>query len=192
MKRGALIVLLVFNYQCKPANSKLLLSSFEPFGSRDINISQKLVEDLADSENFTQVTLPVSFEESWTKLNKTLDSTKPSVVILLGEHKYSSIRVDISAQNYYRDTYSEGKIDLHGPDFLPSPIAEDLPDIQGLNFNEDAGRYVCNYVYYKSLQKNFNTVFLHVPELTDTEYRNKKQFLLSILQQVIQHTAKFQ
>lgn len=190
MKRSAVIVLLVFNYHCTPSKTDLLISSFEPFGKRDINISQKLAEDLSEPDALTHITLPVTFEGSWDKLSNILTSAKPSVVILLGEHKHSTIRVDISAQNYYRDAYNEGKIDLNGPDFLPSPIAEDLPSIPGLNFNEDAGRYICNYVYYKALQNHANAVFIHVPELTDTEYRSKKQSLLSILHQVIQHTSK--
>lgn len=168
----------------------ILLIGFEPFGKRNINISDKLIQDLKKEKNFDSLILPVSFNKVEEILNKKLESSTYNVILMLGEHKSSSIRVDIAAQNYYKDTFDEGSIDLSGPYLLFSPFAENLLEIHGLNFSSNAGKYVCNYVYYKALKKKTLALFVHVPNFTLSEYMQQKHHLISTLHQILTYTSK--
>ena len=45
--------------------------------------------------------------------------------------------------------------------------------------NDKPTNYLCNYAYYKVLQKNKNTIFIHVPKLKNIKYLDKLINLIS-------------
>jgi pyrrolidone-carboxylate peptidase len=183
------IILLLF-LQPFHKSPKILLVGFQPFGKRNINISEKLVNDLKKEKNFDSLILPVSFDEAANIFNKKLMDSNYDLILMLGEHKNSFIRIDIAAQNYYEDIFEKGTINPNGSYFLFSPFAKNLPKINGLNYSNNAGKYVCNYIYYISLQKNLKALFIHVPELTLEQYTKEKSSLLSTLLYIIQYISK--
>eukprot|EP01018_Ginkgo_biloba_P009618 Gb_25627 [translate_table: standard] len=52
--------------------------------------------------------------------------------------------------------------------------------------SDDAGRFVCNYVYYHSLQyaglRGFKSLFVHVPLFTKIDEETQMQFITSLLE----------
>lgn len=55
------------------------------------------------------------------------------------------------------------------------------------NVSDDPGRFLCNYVYYRSLEKIPTSVFIHVPPVEVIELDSQVQFVLSFLEIVTSH-----
>ncbi len=57
-----------------------------------------------------------------------------------------------------------------------------------VTISNDAGRFVCNYVYYHSLrfaeQKGHKTLFVHVPLFSRIEEETQMQFVASLLEAI--------
>ena len=54
--------------------------------------------------------------------------------------------------------------------------------------SDDAGRFVCNYVYYHSLrfaeQKGHKSLFVHVPLFSKIDEETQMQFAVSLLEAI--------
>ena len=68
-------------------------------------------------------------------------------------------------------------------------IAKDLAD-EGFNctVSDDPGRFVCNYVYYRSLQKQKNSVFIHVPHLTVIDFDTQLECVKKAVKRIYLYT----
>ena len=164
-----------------------------PFGGRELNPTALLIKALQDNEipyphNFLvdQILLPVTFRDSFFLLQEKINKMNPDVVICLGQAAgrgeinlesvaVNSINADIP-DNEGLKPENEMINHLGIPSYLTS-----LP-IQGIEgalkdagipvkISNCAGKYVCNYLFYRLMETNQDTLrlcgFIHVPILPE-------------------------
>lgn len=167
---------------------RVLISGFEAFGGRDINPTALIVEALEQKQipypttiKVDQVLLPVTFEMAFEVLQRKIDSYNPDVVISFGMARREAIELETVAINYIDAKIQDNsgikpQNQLISPDGPPSFIAT-LP-VQGIEgalknaglpvkISNDAGSFVCNYLFYRLMETNQETFrlcgFIHVP-----------------------------
>ncbi|XP_076954999.1 uncharacterized protein LOC143629673 [Bidens hawaiensis] len=83
---------------------------------------------------------------------------------------------------------SDGGISKARKTFLPvDEITKSLADMgYDVVTSDDAGRFVCNYVYYHSLrfavQNGIKSLFVHVPDFETIDKNTQMQFVASLLE----------
>ena len=181
MKYFLVILSLVIRFDFK--SSPFLLVGFEPFNERDINISQLLISELTGAE-YTKLILPVSFTDSWRVLKK--ESVGFSKILILGEYKQLYPRIELAANNEFRDKNTVAEINSSMPFSLHTRFSFKL----SVEANDSgAGKFVCNYVYFQSLSHNMPVVFIHVPSYSREEFQKNKEALKTLVNEVI-HVMK--
>lgn len=172
---------------------RVLISGFEAFGGRDINPTALLIEALQNNEisfpvkmMVDQILLPVTFEDSFDVLNEKIRVFNPDIIIAFGQAaKRSAIELETVALNKIDADITDNS-GVQPKDQLISELGEEsylstLP-IQGIeaalknaglpvNFSNSAGSYVCNYLFYRLMETNQDTLrlcgFIHVPLLPE-------------------------
>ncbi|WP_413574761.1 hypothetical protein ACLVWU_11070 [Bdellovibrio sp. HCB290] len=199
----------------------VLVTGFEPFGDQAINPSEKLA--LALAQNLPQVTsliLPVEFELAFTELEKFWDTGDFKAVILLGQaggrshiclERYAHNWMENKKPDHRNPAIPARSISASAPAALMTPLAvEELRDtLNDIHQNPkqeqapvsvtlSAGSYVCNYVYFRALEKikNIPVLFVHLPyfpeQTSATAPAPSMDFnsQLAILSSLIQQLAK--
>ncbi len=148
---------------------KVLITAFEPFNGRSENTSLKVMKKIENSYDY--LVLPVEYETSFNILKQHID--KYDLIILTGEAiKREEINIEKLAINYnYSNIY-----DNANKKYLGKIIYEDKPkayftkiNIENLGYkiSTNCGSYVCNDLYYRTLDyiedKNIQCVFIHFP-----------------------------
>jgi pyroglutamyl-peptidase len=164
---------------------KILITAFGPFEGFEVNPSQLLIEDLIKRKlnsklniDFTYQSLPVSFtyvENYIENLSKDFD-----LIIHIGvATNEKEIRLELCGQNLKSGTdidnktfhkeyiYPEEKtIYTSFPVNIINDIIENNKDT--VKISKDAGEYLCNFIYYKSLYKFNDTIpviFIHLADI---------------------------
>jgi len=165
---------------------KLLLTGFEPFGNNPYNPTQNYIstfnKDKIKNWQVELVILPVSYVKVHHFFNEL---KKFDLRIHLG---LASKNKKITIEKFAKNFCSSSEKDNDGVDKLNSIIqtgeskeivkeslfCEELAKLSNLNINLslDAGGYVCNYTFYKSLSIDKNAYFIHLPsnEKTSKDY----------------------
>jgi pyroglutamyl-peptidase len=158
---------------------KVLITGFMPFGKNKVNPSEEAVNIIVKKKDYLGIILPVDYIKALEILTKAYSDYRPDIIISLGlaaeRHKIS---VEINAYNQISSTLKDEsnyipankeivkdgawklttKLNIaalklafdHG--FIPSDVSH------------DAGRFLCNYIYYQSLILTHNSaVFIHLP-----------------------------
>jgi pyroglutamyl-peptidase len=172
---------------------RVLVSGFTPFGGRSVNPTSILIGALERGEisypgelEVEGMILPVTFEDSYVVLRKKIELYNPDVVIAFGQAAgRSSIELESIAVNLIDAEISDNKnvrpiqqkITPHGPETYLSTLP--LGGIEGalkesgvpVSISSSAGTYVCNYLFYKLMEENQETLrlcgFIHVPLLPE-------------------------
>lgn len=170
---------------------RVLISGFEAFGGNKVNPTALLVDALQNHDieippelSVDQVLLPVTFEDSFRVLQDKINSFNPDMVISFGlAAKRENIELESLAVNKIHAEIQDnaGKapqndvINAEGPDsFLSTlPIQGIAGALQEAGFpvkvSNDAGNFVCNYLFYRLMETNQDTErlcgFIHVPDL---------------------------
>ena len=158
---------------------RILVSGFEPWERHLVNTSWLAVEALEGATilgaRVKAISLPVDWESAPRLLREASDAFRPDAIVTFGMvTKGPSLwRVELVA----RDRGGAKGIPEGAPpgEILPSglPVAR----IQGrlleagldVQFSEDAGTFVCNHLFYKSMEMAHSgelpaaTGFIHVP-----------------------------
>ncbi len=163
-------------------NMQILVTAFEPFGTNDTNISQKVLD--AIQADVAKLLLPVCFRRAPEVLNEAINQFQPDVIISMGQTvEGDKIRLERLAINMMDS--AKGDNDGYIPDeelicpeaplalktTLPvKPLCADcinagLPTI----VSNSAGLYVCNRIYFEALQHTPNSLFVHIPKNMDLE-----------------------
>lgn len=172
---------------------RILVSGFTPFGGRDVNPTALLVEALANKEikypdelHVETVVLPVTFENSYLVLKDKINAFNPDVVIALGQAAgrdsieleniaINKIHAEIKDNNGQQPT--ELPINFSGPENYLSTLP--IQGIEGalklaevpVKISNSAGTFVCNYLFYRLMEDNQETLrlcgFIHVPLLPE-------------------------
>ena len=102
--------------------------------------------------------------------------------------------LEIRGKNYIYDRIVNKKINENKPEFYFSktPIKYIIKAIQGFNnseckFSNDAGEYLCNYIYFTTLnkcfdEKNMCSFFLHVPLLNNYSMEKQEKFFRNFIE----------
>ena len=172
---------------------RILISGFEPFGGHEINPTALLVESLARNEipypeslKVEHVLLPVTFEESFLRLQQKIETFNPDVVMCFGQAAGRSaielesiavneIHADIKDNNG-QQPQKQAINDQGEPTYLSTlPLGgmEGALKEAGLpvKISKSAGSFVCNYLFYRLMESNQDTErlcgFIHVPLLPE-------------------------
>lgn len=176
---------------------KVILTGFGPFGEVKENPTQKLIELLKNemqNELYQFFILPVSYEYCSEWSSKNIDSNT-SLVVHFGVAANSKlIRIERTAKN---QTGSSNDIDgISGQGYISELETETIQtglDVSGLvdsmcasglecELSDDAGDYLCNYIFFKSLQvKSDQVLFVHVPNEKELPLSKLKEFTLKLL-----------
>lgn len=158
----------------------LLITGFQPFLNYSINPTEKIVKllDLIDMTVHKAV-LPVDFKISGVVYEEILSEHQPKLILNLGLNaKAVSLNLETIAINVAKDFLKAPEtIDNATETALKTSIdtfqlAEDLR-ATGIpaRASNHAGDYLCNYIFYKSLQYAQNTggqaLFIHMPYTAD-------------------------
>ncbi|XP_044745545.1 pyroglutamyl-peptidase 1 [Coccinella septempunctata] len=176
-------------------NPVILVTGFGPFGVHLVNASWEAVKLLPDEfhgHRIVKKEIPVCYKDVDEKIPNMWMSMQPKLVIHVGvssEARKITIEKTANRNGYekldcFGKKHSTGNVcprDL-GDDFINTSI--NVPEIcEILNSHdstikycssENAGRYLCEYIYYTSLRLDRNRcIFIHVPPL-DSPYTAKE------------------
>lgn len=154
-----------------------IITGFDPFGGKEINPSQSIVEALPDSIKLndeseiklTKLVLPTCCTDSWEQLEKILDrkkGAKSTILLMVGYAEGASCasleRVALNLRDYriednFGHKHPAGNIVSGQPNALFNEM--DLDSISALlnskgwltEVSNHAGTFVCNEIYFKSL-----------------------------------------
>ncbi len=180
---------------------KILLTAFEAFNNDSINPSEEILKEIID-DNIIKKLLPVSYKRSKQELIDTIKKEKIDFILSLG---YAASRKEISieakAQNEMQAIICDNdgikkegdKIKEAGPDYLYTNVnikelLNYMPKQQAYESN-DAGKFICNLVYYLSLDEmDGNALFVHIPPL-DIMCKDGKDlnFLVNAIKDIINY-----
>ncbi len=164
--------------------TRVLVTAFEPFGGESINPSREIVRHLVDVgppdgiELFTAV-LPVDRERYRAAIDAALAQAQAELVVCLGQATgRPQVDIESTAHNGldFNGACDNGghaataeSLEHEGPSARRSPLPVDalVSDLAGqghaVGRSDDAGRHLCNAVYYEVLGRGCRALFVHVP-----------------------------
>ena len=167
--------------------SNVVITYFEPFGGRTTNASKEVVSLL---NGYKIKELPVSWIKVATYLDEILNG-EPDYLFLIGEAgSYKSITVEKTAHNVCFGKDNEGvnkdNEEIINGDKESKTTLLDLSNFPYL-ISDNAGKYLCNYVYYLALSKakHCKVLFVHLPYIEIegcNSLDNLKKDLLNIIE----------
>lgn len=163
----------------------ILVTGFGPFGQHARNVSSEAIARLdgTELEGFVLrcATLPVQFERAVAALEELIEAERPAAVISFGISEDPFFRLELCAKNerHYTLPDADGQLVQDGvvEDGAPAMVFSTLPvaaikqalDEAGLRaeLSEDAGRYLCNAIFYWNARHVASAGFIHVPPALD-------------------------
>jgi pyroglutamyl-peptidase len=170
---------------------RTLVTGFGAFGSVLDNPSAKLARESGRPFKVLEVAY-----EAADEFISSLDNTAFDRLLLMGvANSRDKFSVELFARNWrgksadVRGVRAEGRIDEDAPLLLESELwnPENTSKIvvsdSHIRISMDAGDYLCNYVYYRAMQKiPINKVgFLHVPPESKMPLETQMESLQGIL-----------
>jgi pyroglutamyl-peptidase len=177
---------------------KILVTGFGPFGHNTSNPSSSSLETLGCGDD--NIIICTNIEVSCKAVDNYLSSIDASNMrIHLGLNE--------DAKKFYIEQFAYNQKNFPIPDMDGLRPAGETIDVNGPNkqetsidihallshlvkmdfqveISDDPGRYVCNYMYYKSLNKKRNAIFVHVPPYEVIDKSIQKQFITSLIDYV--------
>jgi pyroglutamyl-peptidase len=169
---------------------RVLVTGFLPFGEHAVNPSARLAESCGKPFEI----LEVSFAAVDDFLLRLASAQLPPDVLLMLGLRGGGIGIDVEriARNHVGtspdmrgETRGPGPINPGGPDVLPTRLFHGLSLPQRFAPSDDAGCYLCNYVYYQALRRLPLAVrvgFVHVPPLDALPLEEQQRELHDLLQ----------
>jgi pyrrolidone-carboxylate peptidase len=169
----------------------VIITGFGPFGDIEENPSSVLAEGLGKQLNCeVHSNIPVSVE-CVEKLHDRIFCANQFIGVHLGVNaKSTSIAIELVAVNEVLDDFENVQvIESDGPRNLRTPFESILRQWVSahphVTISEDAGRYLCNFIYYKSLRAGVRCVFVHVPKLEVLEEDYQLKTLADMVQYLV-------
>lgn len=175
---------------------KFLVTGFEPFLDVISNPTESLVKSLKahDSYQYDLIlkVLPVEYDKSWIELQKVIETVKPDLILSFGvarsrfKIEFERIGINFRSRNVKDnsgDLIGSSTLIESGPDgiFTNLNLDEVIENLKTkgieVGVSNSAGTYVCNSLFYKTLNmcKSENCLigFVHVP----LEYSDLKELI---------------
>lgn len=191
---------------------KILISGFEAFGGQKINPTALLIEALKNNEISTPahfdihpLLLPVTFGESFQKLQEKMQELKPEMIICLGQAggrahielervAINCLDADIPDNSGFQPR--DEKITSHGESayFSTLPLRKFEAALKHaqipVKISNSAGTYVCNYLFYQLMQEVRGTQieagFIHVPYLPEQAKKGEPTMSIEELKRALE------
>jgi pyroglutamyl-peptidase len=151
----------------------ILISGFKPFKDFVTNPSEELVNAI-NIDGVSKIILPVEYKNSFDILKDEIDRLKPQKVFMFGlaqsrekisQEKKARNLNDCSLADNSGVIIQQGLINPNGETTLSTAMT--LQQKENWEISEDAGTYVCNDLYYRTLEyaqkKHFQCLFIHIP-----------------------------
>ena len=159
---------------------KVLISAFKNFNNASNNYSAEVLHYI---HNVDKIILDVVYDKCYEQMNKVHNLGDYDLIISLGEARSrNSLMLEIQAINLASCSIPDNagilikdeKIIINGKDILYTNVdVEKVKDI--IEFSYDAGKYVCNNLYYYLLHYYPNkSIFIHIPNCYDSLYEYQK------------------
>ena len=147
-------------------NNTILITSFSTWKSHHTtNSSDDLLNLLKERElgalNFLR-NLPVEFELAPEHVLDKFNELRPKVLICCGMAEERA-KLNIESRAVLDEQILKTSVDLE----------ELITDLQMTEISHDAGQFVCNTLYYKTLEhlylqdESHHSIFIHVPVITE-------------------------
>lgn len=175
---------------------KILLTYFKPFGSIALNSSEEVAKLLPE---FDSVGLDVSYDNDYNTLLEFIDGKEYDYIVMLGQAaKRSDVCIEIRAVNACNTNLADNfgvlpseAVEAEESEYLYSNINVDALFNDNVIKSEDAGKYLCNYMYYKVLSNiTKNAIFIHLPlfkgQVLDKDAKYELNELVSIVKGTIE------
>lgn len=144
----------------------LLITSFSTWKPHHTSnaaddLLQRFIDEMGDVFHFLRK-IPVDFALAPSRVLEKFDELRPRVLVCCGMAE-DRTRLNIESQAILDDTILRTGIDL----------TQLTADLQMTEISHDAGRFVCNTLYYRALEYlhtqklEHHCLFIHVPVLTD-------------------------
>lgn len=172
-----------------PTEGPVLVTGFGPFHHHVVNASwvavqemQRLgVEHASRPVSLVAREIPVVYDTVSEGIPKLHEEVKPKLCVHVGVSPYKGVKMERIARNHpYLMADVKGKAPSGfrcvqgGPECIQTPfnlerlcakVSKRQSDVE-FGVSTDAGRYLCDFIYYTSLHVNSAPVlFVHVPEL---------------------------
>ncbi|WP_265515496.1 pyroglutamyl-peptidase I [Nitratireductor luteus] len=179
--------------QCEPARPRVLVTGFGPFPGAPVNPTEWLAEALGrqpwPDADLRSAVLAVEYGTVARNAERLGEDFSPDIAIHFG---LSAVAQGFTLERIARNEIRRGRADNAGelaasdrickgeaalPSTLPLTRIEAALKAHGLpvSWSNDAGGYLCNYLFYLSLSPQWPRIapamsgFIHVPSLRDED-----------------------
>ena len=189
----------------------LYLTGYGPFGTIKENPAEKVSTFLFEHKDelktkFTSILYNQIFEVTTGNVDQNIskifnfieknntDKKSLHIIISFGVAQNRLVNtIETLGQNYIYDLIKDQKIDDNKPEkfYSKTPVKSIVKGIQKFEeieckFSNDAGTYLCNYIYYHTLAKYLNeenvcSFFIHVPELKNYNLDKHEKFFRNFI-----------
>ena len=181
----------------------ILVTGFVPFSEHEKNISQQIIEQISINSDYDEIieTCVLSVDEEGSRHTSLRIRNEPEIraVLHLGlSAKSEEIRIERFARNRIMMTTPdnsgrhvedglviEGGAEIIETNFPSYLIDHILTKSDRIRLSDDAGGYVCNETYYRSLcaaseNDSPKVLFLHLPDEDVIPLIQQTDFVISI------------
>lgn len=170
---------------------KYLVTGFEPFADHAVNPSAEFVLSLTLPE-FEKIVFPVAYDKV-SEMLASISLERYDFVFLFG---LAADRKDIClervALNWIESSITDNQGKLPAPQKIDPladsaiintfPIDQWVRELSGKNLqakiSHSAGAYLCNYLYFRVMQKTPKALFIHIPK--DIALQSLQKILLEM------------
>ncbi len=154
---------------------KFLVTAFKPFNNLENNFSMEVLKYLNGVE---KLVIDVLYDECYKEISRNYNFDEFDFIIAMGEaRKRDELTLEVIARNLSSCSICDNNgvlkkdevIIKEGPKEIQTKVELKLLE-EYVKFSYDAGRFVCNNLYYHLLYNYPNkSLFIHVPNCNNEE-----------------------
>lgn len=154
---------------------KVLVTAFKPFNKNNINYSQEVLKYIV---NVDKEIIDVVYDKCYQDIALKYDLSSYDLIISLGEARSRNVlTLEVIAKNISSCSLSDnlGQIKkdevINKLGLVEIETQVDVDKLEStIQFSKDAGKFVCNNMYYHLLSNYPNkSLFIHIPECNNDE-----------------------
>lgn len=173
-------------------NREVVVTGFGPFGKFRDNPSDLLVSRLV---GVWSTVLPVTFEAA-DRFARTRFPNSVGAILMVGVGRRGrQLLLERRARNYvsgkqdvFGVKFGPGPISSKGAEYLEGSLFEGWEESEAWRLSDDAGDFLCNYLYYRVIERNpqIPAGFVHVRPISSVSLSTQFNALSDIVQLVRQ------
>ena len=166
---------------------RTFVTGFLAFGGFDVNPSALLAQSCGRPFEL----LEVSFAAAAAFLDRVTAADAFDRLLMLGLNASgTTLRLERTARNHVGDTPDVGgvvrgpaPVEPLGPETLPTTLFDSTLPPARFPPSDDAGCYLCNYIYYRALRRlpHKRVGFVHVPPLDVVSFEEQRRGIAEMI-----------